>query len=258
MVSPEHLRAIEERFVAELRHHLAGWLKKATQDLCEEQFDAEVASLDGDPLYNAFGLASPEYALIRLMGRLSISIGRRLGEIYDKVPRLAQARFGLTDSDVAPKIGGKLELDIGVPLNKLSKEDARHVQDTVKRFLPGVKGYQSVGAEIRYNFNPNDSARLRKDCEMASLLTGEGYLPVYLIFSTISPRDEAIARLTRAGWTFLVGDAAARFLNELIGVNFEEILRSPLVSKELTREMKKIMDLIYRSHAVKATLARYT
>lgn len=259
MVSPEHLRAIEERFVAELRHHLAGWLKKATLDLCEERFDSELASLDGDPLYNAFGLASPEYALIRLMGRLSISIGRRLGEIYDKVPRfVAQARFGLTDDDVAPRIGGKLELDIGIPLDKLSKDDALHVQGAVNNFLPGAKPYRAVGAEIRYNFNPNDSARLRKDCDMASLLLAEGYLPIYLIFSTISPRDEAIARLTRAGWTFLVGDAAARFLNELIGVNFEEILRSPLVSQELTQEMKKIMDLIYRSHAVRTTVARYT
>ncbi len=113
MGSDALLRQTQERFLAELRHHFQGWLEKVTRDLSAEQFHAEIESLINDPVYRSFGFATAEYALIRMMGRLSISIGRRLGEIYDKIPRfVTQARFNLTEVDVAPKIGNKLKLDV--------------------------------------------------------------------------------------------------------------------------------------------------
>ena len=165
-----------------------------------------------------------------MMGRLSISIGRRLGEIYDKMPRfVAQGRFNLEAEDVAPKMGGKLELDVCIPLVKLIPEDQKHVAAVVPKYIPKAKSCSGVAIEIRYNFNPNDSSRLRKDVQMAELLQESDLLPLYLIFSTISPRDEAIARLTRAGWTFLVGDLATNAMNDLIGMNIQAIL--PLSSR---------------------------
>ena len=130
----------EERFIAELRHHLAGWLAKVTTDLSAESFKHEIERLGQDPVYRAFGLASPEYALVRLMGRLSISFGRRLGEIYDKIPRfITQARFSLGHEDVAPKMGGRLELDVCVPLARLGIEDKKHVIQ-VARFTSPRRG----------------------------------------------------------------------------------------------------------------------
>lgn len=249
---------IQERFLTELRHHFHGWLAKVTRDSSEMAFRAELEKLQADQLYSSFGLATPEYALVRIMGRLSISIGRRLGEIYDKIPRfVTQARFSLTAAEVAPKVDGMLELDVCVPLSKLQAEDRRHVRATMARYVPSAEDYTGVAIEIRYNFNPNDSARLRKDVHMAELLQGQSLTPVYLIFSTISPRDEAIARLTRAGWVFLVGETATQFMNELIGMDIQMILSSGTIRQEVAVEMARIMRVVYESYAMRQTLSRY-
>lgn len=249
---------IQERFLAELRHHFRGWLSKVTRDSSEAAFRAELESLQADQLYSSFGLATPEYALVRIMGRLSISIGRRLGEIYDKIPRfVTQARFNLAAADVAPKVDGKLELDVCVPLGKLPPQDQQHVRATMAAHVPSAVDYTGVAIEIRYNFNPNDSARLRKDVQMAQLLQGQTLAPIYLIFSTISPRDEAIARLARAGWIFLIGEPAARFMNELIGMDIQTILASETVRQEVAVEMGRVMRVVYESYAMRHTLARY-
>jgi hypothetical protein len=247
-----------ERFLLELRHHFQGWLAKVTKDLSIEQFKAEITNLEGDPVYRSFGLATAEYALVRVMGRLSISIGRRLGEIYDKIPRfVTQARFNLTAAEVAPKVGGSLELDVCIPLARLNSVDAAHVREVVSKTFGAADGYSAVAIEIRYNFNPNDSSRLRKDVHMAELLKEQGMLPVYLIFSTISPRDEAIARLKRAGWTFMIGQQASEFMNALIGMDIEVILSSEAVKSEVALEMDKIMRTLYESSAMNHTLAKY-
>jgi hypothetical protein len=135
---------VKIRFLEELRHHSSGWLEKATADFSKKSFEAELADLRGDPVYRDFGFASPEYALIRLMGRSSISIGRRLGEIYDKIPRfLAQARFDLSPDSVAPKLDG-LILDICIPMKELSEKDRGHVQRVAKEHLNAA----SVGGGI--------------------------------------------------------------------------------------------------------------
>ena len=258
MSSDPLLTQTRERFLLELRHHFQGWLAKVTKDLSSEEFQKEINSLAGDSVYRSFGLATAEYALVRVMGRLSISIGRRLGEIYDKIPRfVTQARFNLTAAEVAPKMGGKLELDVCVPLTKLSGADSVHVQEVVKCVFRVTEDYNAVAIEIRYNFNPNDSSRLRKDVDMAELLLEAGMLPVYLIFSTISPRDEAIARLKRAGWRFLVGTQATDFMNALIQMNIEVILSSEEVKSEVALEMDRIMRTLYESYAMKHTLSRY-
>lgn len=248
MNGDDHQRRTQERFLAELRHHFQGWLAKVTEDSSEAAFQAEIESLRADQLYSSFGFATPEYALVRIMGRLSISIGRRLGEIYDKIPRfVTQARFNLTPAEVAPKVDGKLELDVCVPLRRLSADDQTHVTRTMARHVPAAANYTGVAIEIRYNFNPNDSARLRKDVQMAELLQRQGLAHVYLIFSTISPRDEAIARLARAGWIFLVGPLAAQFMNELIGMDIQTILSAQPVRGEVGTEIARIMRVLYES-----------
>lgn len=252
------LKATTERFLVELRHHLKGWLSKVQNDLSKRAFEKEIEDLTSDPVYGSFGLATPEYALIRMMGRMSISIGRRLGEIYDKMPRfVTQARFKLTAHEVAPKIDGRLELDVCLPLDRLTKVDRIHVEKVIASHFGQSHARTALAIEIRYNFNPNDSARLRKDVEMAKLLLERKMLPVYLIFSSISPRDEAIARLKRAGWNFLVGTAAAAFMVDLIGMNIEKMLSSEDVRKEVASEMALIMRTLYESDAMKATLSKY-
>jgi hypothetical protein len=245
-VSPNQ---IEDNFMAALRHHLAGWHSKVEEDFGEESYQSELSNLISDRVYSKFGFASQEYVLVRLMGRLSISIGRRLGEIYDKIPRFAtQARFGLSPPEASPLIDG-LELDICIRRALLKPEDRKVVTATVRKYVGPLKNLKGVGIEIRYNFNPNDSARLRKDVKMASSLEANELLPVYLIFSQISPRQEAIARLKRAGWKFLVGRDAEKFMNDLIGMDLAEILDRPRVKAEIQKEVDSLMSKMLDSAA---------
>lgn len=62
---------------------------------------------------------------------------------------------------------------------------------------------------------------------MAEKLVQNHLTPIYLIFSSISPRDEAIARLKRAGWAFIVGQPGLDFATELLGMNLSSILDRP-------------------------------
>lgn len=242
---------IEEKFMDELKHHLSGWHTKISEDFGEENFNNELSLLQSDPVYSKFGFAIPEYVLVRLMGRFSISIGRRLGEIYDKVPRfVTSARFNLEPSEVAPIFDG-LQLDICVPVASLSGEDNEYVSSVFTGYFPESEIRNGIGIEIRYNFNPNDSSRLRKDEKMASLLRDAGLFPVYLIFSEISPRDEAIARLKRAGWSFVVGKAAEEFMYNLVGMDFSKILDRPKIQNEIRKEIDALMSEMRNSKAFK-------
>lgn len=237
----------------ELRHHLAGWREKARNDFAEGNFNKELASLTDDPVYAKFHLATPDYVLIRLMGRMSVSIGRRLGEIYDKIPRIAaQARYGLPREKVVAKYDG-LELDVQLRSTDLSDEDRVHLSNVCNEHLRTPLAETGIGIEIRYNFNPNDSARLRKDKHLARLLAEAGLLPVYLIFAENSPRlEDAVASLTRAGWTFIIGEPALRFMAALVGFDISRVLDDPDVSSEIKAEMDLLMQEIQSSHAFEA------
>jgi len=235
--------AIEERLIAILRHHLAGLRAKVTEDFSDERVKQELANLRGDPIYPSFGFDTPEYVVVRLMGRISISVGRRLGDIYERLPRFAAAaRFGLTEAQVAPKFAG-LELDVCLRYAELSEADQAHVKAVAESAL-GTTPRSGLGIEIRYNFNPNDSARLRKDNDVARLS------PVYLVFSSISPRAEAIASLTRHGWRFLTGDDALSFVHELVGVDLRELMARESVRRVLGQETEDIMKSIFSSAAL--------
>ncbi|QFS35130.1 hypothetical protein [Burkholderia cepacia] len=240
---------LENEFINHLRHHLAGWRQKVQGDFSKENFEIELAELNGDPVYPRFFLNTPGYVNIRFMGRVSISIGRRLGEIYDRVPRLlAAARYNLSPQQVAPKFGG-LELDIGLSFSQISVEDANFVRATCAAHLPKTTIANGIGIEIRYNFNPNDSSRLRKDEDMASKVKAAGLTPVYLVFSSISPREEAIARLQRAGWNFIVGQPALDFATALLGLDLSTILDRPAVKAEIEKEVGGMMNDIKTSYA---------
>ena len=183
------------------------------------------------------------------MGRMSISIGRRLGEIYDKIPRfVAAARFNIPEEAVAPMMEN-LELDIGLRFAQVSPPDAQHIKEIIQKFTGKPAIGDGIGIEIRYNFNPNDSARLRKDCDMAGYLGAARLFPIYLVFSAISPRDEAIARLTRAGWSFIVGEKASQFSNELFGINLGDILEQERIRAEIDREVSGLFDDMFSSPA---------
>ncbi len=248
------LNETEKKLMEELRHHLRGWQEKAENTFSRKTFEYELSQLESDPLYRDFGFSNNEYVLIRSMGRISISIGRRLGELYDKIPRFAvQAKYDLEHDDVALKMGPKgsqLNLDIGIPYRRLHAEDVEIVNSVFEdhSIPPMGSGY---GIEIRYNFNPNDSSRLRKDVSMANYLAEANLTPTYLVFSSISPRNEAIDRLKRAGWHFLIGDDASSFMYDLCGLDVLSVLENPDISKEIQAEINKMYEGIFLSYGFK-------
>lgn len=247
---PNDIVAIES-FLAHLRNHLQGWQTKVNNDFGKQAYDIEMLALSVDPVYSKFHLASADYILIRLMGRMSVSIGRRLGELYDKIPRLAaQARYSLARDKVIIKFEG-LELDVALKLDDLSSEDAKHLKKVCqKRLKIDINNFEGLAIEIRYNFNPNDSARLRKDKKLAELLQANGYFPLYLVFADNSPRlGDAIASLKRSGWQFLIGSNALDFMADVVGFDISNVLDRPEVSAEIKQQIDALMLSIKKSHA---------
>ena len=239
-----------------LRGHFAGWKAKINADFAADSYASEFESLRGDPVYRQFSFDRPEYVLIRLMGRMSISIGRRLGEIYDKLPRMAAAaRFDLRMEQVVQKLSG-LELDITLRSEDLRQTDRIHIDHLLASRL-GVDNSSGLAIEIRYNFNPNDSSRLRKDGQLAELVKAEDLFPVYLVFSSISPRQDAIRRLSRAGWHFLIGSEATGFLDALLGVDFDMLLQNEALRKEIDAEISDMMSQIFESDAFREATKFY-
>lgn len=249
---------IEKRFLESLRWHINGWREKVKKDFSASSYEQELKALQSDSVYRQFAFACPEYVLVRLMGRMSISIGRRLGEIYDKLPRfVAAARFGIPVADVAEKLDG-LEMDLVLRSSKLASLDVAHVTSLVSKWFANQRPGNGLAIEIRYNFNPNDSARLRKDVQLASLVAEEHLFPAYLIYSGISPRHEAIARLTRAGWNFLSGTEAREFTKELLSIDLIEILERPQIAQQVDEEVQSIMKSMFTSYAFTQACKRYS
>lgn len=249
---------IENSFATQLEHHLEGLITKIKDDFCEKSFKAEIRDLESNSLYSKFGLASKEYALIRKVGRISISVGRRLGEIYDKIPRLiAQNAFNIPENKIAPKMGGKLILDTCISFDVIDAENRKHVINVTKNHTKRTPK-NGVGIEIRYNFNPNDSSRLRKDVDMAGHIIKAGLLPIYLVFSSISPRDEAIARLKRAGWIFLVGPDALAYTKELYQIDMLALLETDRVKSKLKGKIAELMKAMFLSHAFQLVVKDYS
>nr|AFV09321.1 PciI [Planococcus citreus] len=242
----------ERRFLDAIEHHLDGISEKIKKDFTHKNFLKELNGLKGDKVYHDLGFDTAEYTLVRLIGRMSISVGRRLGEIYDKVPRyVAAARFGLQPNQIAEVFDG-LELDIALRNSLLSDDDKIHIKKITEKM--SGETYSGIGIEIRYNFNPNDSSRLRKDVDVASKLSAAGLFPVYLIFSSLSPRNDAIARLKRGGWSFKQGQEALDFLTELLGVDIGSVLSDPIIAAETREKTSKIMKSIFESEAFQSVI----
>ena len=237
-----------DKFLAVIKEQLVGLKLKVLNDFTKENFDRELSELKTDPVYSKFSFDCPEYVLIRLMGRISISVGRRLGEIYDKVPRYAaSARFNLPPEKIAPKFD-RLELDVGLNFTDIHGSDKDHITRIFNKFLNGTRILNGLGIEIRYNFNPNDSSRLRKDVDMGKKLVANNLCPIYLIFSAISPRQDAISRLKNSGWNFLIGQDAINFMSELVDLDITTILDEKVVYLNIKSVVDDIMKTLVKSY----------
>ena len=68
---------VKNRLIEQVQWHLAGLKQKVAKDFSEASYLKELADLKSDQVYQQFGLACPEYVLVRLMGRMSISISMK-------------------------------------------------------------------------------------------------------------------------------------------------------------------------------------
>lgn len=234
---------MERNLVETIRRHFEELHEKIVSEFSDIKFEKELADLQDDPVYSLWNFDREEYVLVRKIGRISISIGRRFGDIYDKLIRDAmKIRFGLTQEQVAPRLGttNPIELDARIAFNQINGAEKARIQNTISSYCETVDEIDGLGIEVRYNFNPNDSARLRKDVAMCKLLEDDNLFPIFLVFSTSSPRHDAIARLTRAGWLFFIGDESYNFLKEITGFDFKRFLIRDDVKEIVVTESDRI------------------
>jgi len=80
----------------------------------------------------------------------------------------------------------------------------------------------------------------------------------YLIFSSISPRQDAISRLERAGWNFIIGEDARQFSTDLYNIDLSQILQKEAIYNSIKNKMDEIMRSLYLSHAYLEAGKKYT
>jgi hypothetical protein len=234
---------IERNLIQTIRRHFEELHEKIVSEFSDLKFDKELGDLRDDPVYSLWNFDREEYVLVRKIGRISISIGRRLGDIYDKLVREAiKSRFNLTQEQVAPKFGttNLIELDARIAFNQINDVEKTRIQSIISSYCEKFDEIDGLGIEVRYNFNPNDSARLRKDVAMCELLEDNNLFPIFLIFSTSSPRQDAIGRLTRTGWLFFIGDESYNFLKEITKFDFKRFLIRDDIKQIIVEESDRI------------------
>ena len=243
---------IKKNIEVSLIRHFEELLQKIENEFDNNNFNLELHNLKVDPVYSLWHFDRKEYVLIRKMGRISISIGRRLGDVYDKVIREAiMARFDLTLDQVAPKLGDKpsIEIDAKIGFNDINKNEIRRIKKVARStFLKIPRQYEGLGIECRYNFNPNDSARLRKDLRMYELVANSNLIPIFLVFSTSSPRQDAINRLSKTGWKFLIGNDSYKFLKNIVEFDFKTFLKSKQIQSIMKDNSNKIFTLLKKKY----------
>lgn len=251
-------QTVEDRFIEIVRQQLKGLSKKVENEFSQKNYEKELLELTEDPVFSKFSFNTAEYVLIRFMGRISISIGRRLGHIYEKVPRYAAAaRFHLSPKDIAPKFN-KLELDVGLDFSKITSQDISRIKKLYKKYFDDREHKKGIGIEIRYRFSPNDNARITKDVNMGKYLANAGLTPVYLIFSSDIKRfKDAIPRLRKSGWSFLAGEKAIEFINELLLLDIQSLLDEPAIKDEIKKVIDEILKNLVSSHAFNQVLDKY-
>lgn len=240
---------LESLIIQELNNQLDGLIEKSL-DFNKDNFQRELSLLKSDTLYPTFNLDTVEYTVIRLMGRMSISIGRRLGELYDTIPRnLAMHRYDLNKQQVSPLYNG-LAVDVCLSKDFIEITKFYFIETAYLHYFCNKLCTNGLGIEIRYNFNPNDSSRLRKDCVMAQEILSHQLTPIYLVYSSISPRDEAIARLQRSGWNFLIGQRALDFSSEILGLDVSTIWRNQKIKNVIHSKINEMMNNIKKSYGI--------
>ena len=189
----------------------------------------EGEALKQDPVFSLFGLTGQEYILAKARGAQVVSLHRKLGDLYQElVSFLFQSALQLSAEEIKFELvrgrssgAGKRSLDAKIPFDGLNAEVAARLKAlSAKVVAANPKKYpnmpaRGLGFEVRFCYQIGDSKRINADIENADASLAMGYLPVMLIFCSISLHDPIDRFRSRSKWFVLEGMPSYDFLREL-------------------------------------------
>jgi len=222
----EKLYAITMEHLAKLAVYSPGPVKKAggTKELL-------MARYQNDPLFNIFGLDSPEYVGATLAGGSITSIHRKLGDIFEgSVKTIFMDTLGQTAEQVTYstiiRSGEKSETrsaDAYLLFERLPKDArdriAAYCLNELKLLTASPQiNLVGVGMEVPHCYQTGDSKRTQADEALAGHFLVSGVLPLMPLFCNQS--NPSIIQRYRSVWVIKEGRDSYNMIKEFSGYDF--------------------------------------
>jgi hypothetical protein len=197
----------------------------------QKDIGKEQAALKADPVFSVFGLTGQEYILAKARGAQMVSLHRKLGDLYQElVCTVFRQTLGLSASDLELELvrpsgaeAGRRTLDAKIEFECVATEARTRVESTSRRIAgENTPKYTSLpprglGFELRFCYQIGDAKRINADIENAEDALAMGFLPIMLVFCSISLPDPLDRFRSRSKWFVLEGRPAYDLVRELTG-----------------------------------------
>lgn len=219
----EKLYAITMEHLSKLAAYSPGPMKKAggTKELLITRYQE-------DPLFNIFGLDSPEYVGATLAGGSITSIHRKLGDVFEGsvktifMDMLGQAAEHVTYSTIimSGTASETRSADAFLLFERLHEEARQRIRAYCANELglltssPQVS-LVGVGMEIRHCYQTGDSKRRQADEALARHFLVSGILPIMPLFCNQS--NPSIVKRYRSFWVIKEGRDSYEMIKEFSG-----------------------------------------
>jgi hypothetical protein len=199
-------------------------------------------TLESDPAFSPFFLATPKYIAARIGGNLVTNLHRKLGDLYQALfLRLLEEQLQLPKSSLA----FTLEIEIDGRKRRRSTDGMiphAALQSADRERLTALLDLAKVGTafEVRSCYQIGDSKRIQADRDMALALKALEIEPIMLIFCTTSLKSPVL----RLGefWRLYEGHAAFEFVKTLTDFDLGAFLQQ---ERALIQPiMQRIFDLM--------------
>lgn len=222
----EKLYAITMEHLSKLAVYRPGPVKKAGGT--KEQL---ITRYQNDPLFNIFGLDSPEYVGATLAGGSITSIHRKLGDIFEgSVKTIFMDTLGQTAEQVtystiimSGETSETRSADAYLLFERLPEEARTRIQAYCLyelRLLTSSPQINlvGVGMEVRHCYQTGDSKRTQADEALARHFLVSGILPIMPLFCTQS--NPGIVKRYRSVWVIKEGRDSYDMVKAFSGYDF--------------------------------------
>jgi hypothetical protein len=193
------------------------------------------ASLQGDPVFELFGMTDLAFTKKRWAAGFANSCATNLGRFTDKATKIILAgAFNVTPLTLLKKVtitaNNRIETEQtdGVLLvDEVDDKTVARLRNITKRLqkqLADPFDAKGLGFEFRGRYGKNDDTLIQKDEHMAHAIRDLGAVPILATFSTSNAKG-AIARL-RNCWVVVEGMKTINLLAELTQINLVDYLKS--------------------------------